>query len=637
MLDALRKGAGTWVAKIFIGILVLSFAVWGIADIFGGFGRQTLAKIGDTEITSSQFQSELRRQLYNMSNRIGRQITMGEARRFGLPQQVLGQLVTDAALDDQARKLGLGLSDKTVAESIINDPSFKDDQGNFSRLRFDQILANNGMSEAMYSYRSKKVLVRQQIVQSIMTNMTPPKTMLRALDLYANEKREADYLLLPPAKAGEIAAPSEADIKAYYDEHPKTFTAPEYRKLSLLLLKPEDLLETVEVKDEDIKADYEAHLALYAVPETRTIEQLLFKTGQEAQQAYKKLQDGEDFYAVAKAFKIPEASIKIGSFTQEKMIDTAIASAAFALEKGAYSKPVKGTFGTAIVRVTQILPGTTRKLDEVKDEIRKKLALEKAADEVLNMHDSIEDLRAGGATLKEIAGQLNLKYRVIEAVNRTGDDPAGKLIADIPAGSDLLKLAFDSDVGVENDPLPTTDNGYVWVDVLAVTPSRLKPLDKVKDQVISLWTAKKRDEKLTAMAENFVKEVNNGKPLEEIAAGLGLKVEKSGTFTRLSKHKVFTAKLVQALFATARGKAVQGLAASNGAAKPGGRIVAVVTNIIIPDPDKPAANMASLKARAAQGLRGDLVSEYVDALRNRYGVKINNAVLQAAIGSEEAG
>ncbi len=636
MLDALRKGAGTWVAKIFIGILVLSFAVWGIADIFGGFGRQTLATIGDTEITSSQFQSELRRQLYNMSNRIGRQITMGEARRFGLPQQVLGQLVTDAALDDQAKKMGLGLSDKTVAESIINDPSFKDEQGNFSRLRFDQILANNGMSEAMYSYRSKKVLVRQQIVQSIMTNVTAPKTMVRALDLYANEKREADYLLLPPAKAGEIAAPSQKDIKAYYDEHPKTFTAPEYRKLSLLLLKPEDLLETVEVKDEDIKADYEAHLAVYAVPETRTIEQLLFKTGQDAQQAYKKLQAGEDFYEVGKAFKIPEASIKLGSFTQSKMIDTAIASAAFALKKGAFSKPVKGTFGTAIVRVTEILPGTTRKLEEVKDEIRKKLALEKAADEVLDMHDSIEDLRAGGATLKEIAAQLNLKHRVIEAVDRTGDDPAGKLIADIPAGSDLLKLAFESDIGVENDPLPTTENGYVWVDVLGVSPSKLKPLEKVKDQIVRLWTAQKRDKKLAAMAEGFIKDVNGGKPLKDIAADLGLKVEKSGEFTRLPKHRVFTTRLVQDLFATAKGKAVQGLAAGNGAAA-GARVIAVVTKIIVPDPARPAANLDRLKALAAQGLRGDLVSEYVDALRNRYGVKINNAVLQAVIGSEEAG
>src|SRR5262249_4335824 len=133
MMESLRRGATSWVAKGLLSLLVFSFALWGVADVFRGYGMSSLARVGKTKISADEFQEALQIEINNLSNRIGRRLTMEQARSFGIDTRVLSRLVGMAALDSKTRELGLAVPEKAVTEAIRNDAAFKGPDGNFSR------------------------------------------------------------------------------------------------------------------------------------------------------------------------------------------------------------------------------------------------------------------------------------------------------------------------------------------------------------------------------------------------------------------------------------------------------------------------------------------------------------------------
>src|SRR5215471_19330252 len=135
MLRGLRKASSNWLGKaimaVVMGVLIVSFGVWGIADIFRGFGQSTLAKVGHTEISLNEFRQIYTERLQQLGRQFGRPLTMDQARAFGIDRQVLQQTIAEAALDEEARRLGLGQSDDEIRRVIMSDPNFKGVSGNF--------------------------------------------------------------------------------------------------------------------------------------------------------------------------------------------------------------------------------------------------------------------------------------------------------------------------------------------------------------------------------------------------------------------------------------------------------------------------------------------------------------------------
>src|ERR1700742_4412287 len=154
MLRGMRKASSNWLGKtimaVVMGVLIISFGVWGIADIFRGFGQSTLAKVGGTEISTDQFRQIYTERLQQIGRQVGRPLTMDQARAFGLDRQVLLQVTTDAALDDNARQLGLGQSDAQTMRMIYSEPSFKGVSGNFDPARFQAVIRQAGYTEQRY-------------------------------------------------------------------------------------------------------------------------------------------------------------------------------------------------------------------------------------------------------------------------------------------------------------------------------------------------------------------------------------------------------------------------------------------------------------------------------------------------------
>ena len=256
----------------------------------------------------------------------------------------------------------------------------------------------------------------------------------------------------------------------------------------------------------------------------------------EAEAAEARLKDGLSFAALAAERGLKEQDIDLGTVPKSDIVDPAVADAAFSLKEGEVSAPIKGRFGAVIVTVLKIEPEVTKSLAEVTPQIRSDIAAERAKAEVQSLHDKIEDDRAGGASLAQAAEKLKLPVITYD-VDRSGRDPSGKLVANLPHAGEVVSAAFASDVGVDNDPIDV-DGGYIWYDVAAITPARDRTLDEVKSQVEQRWREDQIASRLKAKAAELLDKLKGGTPFDALAKADGLKVEtadklKRGKATRM--------------------------------------------------------------------------------------------------------
>ena len=241
----MRKASSNWLGKTIMaavmGVLIVSFGIWGIADIFKGFGQSTFAKVGGTEISAEQFRQIYTDRLQQLGRQFGRPLTPDQARAFGIDRQVLQQTLAEAALDEEARRTGLNQSDAEVLRTIYNDPNFKGLNGQFDPQRFQSVIRNFGYTEGRYIAEQRRVGLRRQIAGTISSGIEPPKSMVEALTRFQNEQRSIDYVTLGAAQAGTIDPPSPEALAAYFEDHKVQFRAPEYRKIAFVAITPEEI------------------------------------------------------------------------------------------------------------------------------------------------------------------------------------------------------------------------------------------------------------------------------------------------------------------------------------------------------------------------------------------------------------
>ena len=219
MLDAMRRGAVNWAAKLLLGLLIIAFAVWGVADVFRGYGQGTLARIGSTEITSEEYRQAYQDELSSISRRIGRRLTPEQAKMLGVEQRALSRLIGAAAIDNHARELRLGLSEEGLAQTIREDTAFHDATGRFSTAAFQSYLRQIGNSEGRYVSLRRKEELRDQLTDSLLVGLTPPQLLVDLLHRYREETRVIEFFTPDYDKLVKLAEPDEAKLKEHYEQN----------------------------------------------------------------------------------------------------------------------------------------------------------------------------------------------------------------------------------------------------------------------------------------------------------------------------------------------------------------------------------------------------------------------------------
>ena len=241
------------------------------------------------------------------------------------------------------------------------------------------MLRQIGMSEGGFLRLKRRDEIRTAIIGAFVKAQTIPKPMLETMHAYNQEKRVFEYVNLDAEKAVTVAEPDEAKLKERYEAGKSSFMTPEYRKLEVLILSTEDLKKGIEITDAEITAAYESSKESYNTPEKRRVQQIAFKDKATAEAAKKDLDDGsKSFGDVAKDAGAKDTDVDLGLVAKSALIDPKIADVAFGLEKDKISDVIEGRFATVLVRVTQVEPGTVKTLADVKDQVKDKLASEKA-------------------------------------------------------------------------------------------------------------------------------------------------------------------------------------------------------------------------------------------------------------------
>jgi peptidyl-prolyl cis-trans isomerase D len=630
MLRNMRKAGQTLVGKIiatvFFGALIVSFAIWGIGDIFRTTPASAVAEVGGTTITVEQVRNAYTNELQRLGRQFRTVISAEQARAFGLDQQVVSNLVTEAVMAEQAKQMGLSVSDTLVAASIMNNPTFKGADGQFNRALFDQALRNAGLSEAGFVQEQRSAMARLHLAEAIAGDITVPAAARDALHRYSSERRAASYLLLTPAMAGDIPAPTAEQLQSFYNERKSTFRAPEYRAVTVMLLDAAALAKPDTVTEADARQAYEQQKANYGTPERRTIQQITFPSQADAEAAAAKIKEGTGFEAIATERNVSPQDLELGTFTKTEMLDQAVADAAFALEPGAVSAPVAGRFGPVLVRVTQIQSEAVRPFEEVAAELRQEVARQRAQGQIEKIHDEIEDLRAGAKPLADIAKEKGLTLIQVPAVEAGGLDKAGNPV-NLPEKDAVVKAAFASDIGVDNEALRTA-TGYVWYDVTGIEAPREKNLDEVRDQVATQWHEDQVAQRLSEKANELFGRLEKGEAIEVVAQDAGAPVENAADLARNTTKDDLATEAVNRIFAVPVGKAGH---AANGT---DARAVFKVTSATVPPLITTTQAAQNAENQLRTGFGDDLISQYIAQVRQDLGVTINQQALRRATGGE---
>lgn len=631
MLDALRRGAQSWLAKILFAVLIVSFGVfWNIEDVFRGAGRGSIAKVGEEDITIPEFQQALQNELQTLSRQAGKRITTEEARAAGLDGLVLKRLVNDAALSAYAKDLKLGISEDALVDNLKKDENLQGADGKFSRAILEEVMRNMGVNERGLLAMLRKDEVKRQLLTALSNATAVPQPYIDLRHAWNAEARKIEFFRIDPATAVKVPEPDEAALKSTYETHQRQFVVPEYRKVAALILAVDDLKKEMTVTDEEIKQYYEAHKESYDVAEKRRIQQIPFKDKAAAEEAKKALSAGKSFRDVAKDAGATEADINLGLLTKKQLIDKTIAEAAFKLKRDEVSEVIEGRFRPVIIRVVEIQEGKESTLAEVTDKVRDTLAKEKAGAEIQKRFELVEENRNLGKSLKEIGETLKLKFVEVEASDRFNKRPDGGRALDHPDEQAIISAAFTAEKGLDREPIELKQaNGYAWVDVVSVTEQKQKTLEESKADVKAVFEDVERKRLVDELAAKLVERLDAGEDIAKLAQEAGGKVEVTEAITRTTTPPGLDEAAVQKAFGLAKGK--------SGAADTSDRTSRVVFRVqdIIPAAAPTEVQRNQIATELRSELFDDQLGAYIQTLNASLGVTINEAEFKRATGADQ--
>ena len=619
MLDAIRKRTTSIVAFGLIGLLILSFVVWGIGDLLRVRIADVVAEVGGVDIPPERLGNEFQREISRLGNQSGVQLTREQARSFGLLESVLQTMIERTLYDLGADDLGVAISDDLIARDIRAKPEFRNQLGTFDSSRFNQVLRSNGISEAGYVALLRGNLARGQYMDSIRAGGVAPKALIEAVYRHRQEKRRAEVVKVADKSMTVTGAPGVAALAAYHKDNPTPFTAPEYRRLTAVILDAADLAREIAVSDEELNDAYQQREGEFRQPERRHLRQMVLTEEADAKRAYGLLSEGREFGEASKEVSGVYA-MKLGLIARSRLLPE-MADIAFSLAEGAYSQPFESPLGWHLIMVDGIVKATLQTLEQVRDKLTTGVARDKAIDGLFSLANQLEDQLGGGATIEEAAGRLNLRLLRIDAADRLGLDTFGNPVAGLPPGSVFLDAAFRTSEGEESPLTETGTDGYFIVRVDGITDPALRPLDAVRADVTNAWKAERRAEAADTAAKALLEKIKGGAPLAEGAKGF--KVTKPEPFTRqtVNAEHGLPQKLVSGLFGIKPGDAVMARGA-------GGVYVARLEEILPANLLSDSDGLKALETQLTRSVQADLLAQLAGALRERFPVTVNSRVIE---------
>ena len=508
MLQLIRSRVTSIFVKALFALLIASFAVWGIGDIFLGSPTGKAAiEVGTVEITTAEVLDEFER----VRRTTGLQMTAQEAAEIGLLEQVMNDLANRALFIAESDDLGLAVGDDLFRQRISELPAFMDQTGQFNPDLFRQVLLQAQMSEDAFIRLLREEIMRDQIVNAVTAGIVAPQIKTDLLYRYRNERRIAKLVTLDVKSLPEPVAPTESQLDSFYNENKERYRAPEYRSATVLSLTASEIAKDIEVSDERLRESYEARLDEFRSPARRAVDQIFLAEKESADKAAGALNEGQSFEAVAKDIAdMPAGALSLGKVTRADLDGTALANAIFSAELNVPTAPVESDLGWHIFRVTEITDEATDPFDAVKDRLRIDIAQNDALDRIFEIANQIEDALAGGETIEEAAKNVGVDAQTFAALDAQGRDMEGNQVGGIVRDPAFRTTLFETPQETQSQLEETRDGGYFILRVDGIAESAIRPLEAIKDQVKVNYLEDQRAAANLLRAQELVKKAASG-------------------------------------------------------------------------------------------------------------------------------
>ncbi len=527
MLQDIRENAQGTIAKVIIGLLVVSLSVWGMDAMIGGFsGEPEIATVNGQDIPERDFlrlvQIETQRRLSSMESPDPALLNEDQIRK-----DVLESMIQQAVLTQDAENQGLALTEADIDALIIQMPQFYVD-GRYNAERYKAVLRSVGMGAGEFRQSLRKQYVANQIRAGIVESGVVTKENVARLLGIQNQTRDFRVLTIPASAVAEQVQVTDSDIQSYYDANRSTFLQPEQVDAAYITLSLGALAEKVEISDKDLE-DYYKVRAEDLAREERRASHILIEDGDNAAETMatiqKRLAAGESFSDLAREYSIDTASAKEGGdlgYAGRGVYDDAFEQALFALKKGEISEPVVTRYGIHLIKLDDIRRSEVPALDDIKGQLRAELARDRAEKRYAEIRAQLADSAYAADNLAEPAKELGLEVREVNGISRNG----GAAPFDHQG---LVRQLFSEDVlngGYNTELIDVGDNVSVVARVRAHRDAQQLSLDKVRDNIQSILVAQKTHEALQSRADDLVAGLEQGQSLDDLGAGEWVSYEK---------------------------------------------------------------------------------------------------------------
>ncbi|MEQ8357829.1 MAG: SurA N-terminal domain-containing protein [Kiloniellaceae bacterium] len=613
------------VTVILFSLLILSFAVWGIGDIFrSGGSAVAVAEVGDTVIDQQAYARELSREVVNLNRRLGAQLTGQQMRAFGIPQQVLSRMISQAILDEQVARMGLLLTEDQMHRQLLENPGFQDGTGRFDGNRFTLFLRQINMTEQGYLALLSKESLRQQLTSAVTAAAVAPESLAEQFLSYRGERRIADYLTIDAARFEDIGEPDSTALQETYDNADSRFMKPAYKSISLAVLSVDDAAAEVAVSDARVAEAFEARKADLFAPERRSVSQAVVPDEAAAEALADRLAAGADFAAaVEEATGRPP--VDLGTLSQNDL-PAALGAPVFALAAGQTSRPIQSPLGWHVVLVREIEPAEEASLEDYADELRRTLVEEEAINIVVELANQFDEELASGASLEQAADQTNVELRKIAAIDSQGRAPNDEVLDGLPPLEDFLAVLNATPSGETSVLSESLEGDFFIVRVDGETPAQKQPLAEVREQVVELWRENERARRAKEMGDAIAGRLNEGRDIAAVAEAEGLSVEETPAVTRFenSQQQTLDPRIAPQLFEIDAGAAAS-------FAVPGGQIVVQLKEVLPPDSEGRDTRLAEISEQLTSSLQDDIFQQFLAALQADFDVTVNQRLVDQIV------
>jgi peptidyl-prolyl cis-trans isomerase D len=633
MISSFRRYLETWYVRAFFLLMVGSFVLWGVGDMLRLVGTSTwAAKVGGTTIEAQTLETEYRRALNAASHDLPSGQEASAAMRQQLGDQALQGLITQAAMDQELRSLGIVVPQEVLVGTIRKLPAFRGPDGSFDKPRFDAALRGSGLTEAGFLESMRGELARQQVLEAVTAGSRIPDAETGPIYAARFEKRSADIAAFPIAATPEPAIPDEATAKLWYDNHPDLYVTPEYRRVKMIVVSPATLAPEVNVTDTDVQAAYQEHQAEYTTVARRSAQVISTTDEATAKSLADQWRAGADWATIEAAAKSAGAvTIVQDDAVQAQFPDPDLAKAIFSTQPNTVPPPIKGALSWFVIQVTKANQGGVAPFDQVKDKLRERVVTERALELVYDRANKLDGVLGNGGTLDTLPPDPGMAA-VTVTMDQQGDTPENTP-ATIPGEAELhaaiLAAAFTAQKGdpphlTEVQTPSTGGSGYYALTVDDITPSAQRPFETVRDAVNEDWRADQRHHTAELAASAMLKEVKDGKPFSDAARDAGVVPRLSPLVTRMQPDPAMPVEVHKILFGLKKGDPAIVEDAE-------GFLVATPVEIVPPDASTDSAGYEQLRAAIARTLANDLANTFTEALRLRANPRINQPVVDQIV------